>query len=100
MPSKRDYWSKQISAWSASGTTQAAWCAKNGLAISSFSYWRRKLAAAAAATPALPATLPICISPAAPVVTADIRLPSGVSVCVPATDPVWLARLLREIGAC
>jgi len=100
MPSKRDLWSKQINAWAASGTTQAAWCAEHGLSVSSFIYWRRKLSETTAAASTLPATLPIHITPAPPVATADIRLPSGVSVCVPATDTAWLAQFLREIGAC
>lgn len=54
MPSKRDYWSEKISGWSASGSTQAAWCAKHRLSISSVSYWLRKLAVSASAARALP----------------------------------------------
>ncbi|PPU77674.1 hypothetical protein XcuCFBP2542_05470 [Xanthomonas cucurbitae] len=74
----------------------SAWCREHGVSLSSFTYWRGKLAASAA----LPATLPLHITPAVPTTSVEIRLAGGISLSVAAGDPSWLARLLRELGAC
>lgn len=41
---KRQYWAGQISAWQASGLTQAGYCAREGLKYATFAYWRQRLA--------------------------------------------------------
>ncbi|WP_159406552.1 IS66 family insertion sequence element accessory protein TnpA [Xanthomonas cucurbitae] len=99
MSSKHDDWSHRIAAWSASGATPSAWCREHSVSLSSFTYWRGKLAASAAPA-ALPATLPLHIPPAVPTTSVEIRLAGGISLSVAAGDPGWLARLLRELGAC
>ncbi len=40
---KRAGWVKQIRDWERSGQTQRAFCAKRGLALSSFQWWRGRL---------------------------------------------------------
>ena len=40
---KREYWADQINGWRASGLSQKAYCAGQGLSLSSFQYWRRRL---------------------------------------------------------
>jgi hypothetical protein len=41
---KRALWSRRIGQWKGSGLTQRAFCAKRGLALSTFQWWRRRLA--------------------------------------------------------
>ncbi|MCP4337704.1 MAG: hypothetical protein GY799_02190 [Desulfobulbaceae bacterium] len=41
--SKQTHWKKQISCWRKSGLTQRQYCLRQGIAISTFSYWIRKL---------------------------------------------------------
>lgn len=38
-----DYWQKQITNWKRSGLTQSHFCQQNGLAISTFHKWQKKL---------------------------------------------------------
>ena len=42
--SKLSYWQNHISCWRHSGLSQAQYCTKKMLALSTFSYWKRKLA--------------------------------------------------------
>jgi hypothetical protein len=45
---KRALWSKRIGQWEGSGQTQRAFCAKGGLALSTFQWWRTRLEGGAA----------------------------------------------------
>ena len=36
-------WEERIAAWQASGLSQSAWCAREGVPLSTLVYWRRKL---------------------------------------------------------
>jgi len=40
---KQAYWKKSIDAWKRSGSSQREFCAKRGLALSTFQWWRAKL---------------------------------------------------------
>lgn len=40
---KRAVWAKHMGEWQRSGQTQRAYCAKRGLALSTFQWWRGKL---------------------------------------------------------
>lgn len=42
--SKRAYWVNRVSEWRDSGQTQKAFCAQRGVALSTFQWWRTKLA--------------------------------------------------------
>lgn len=44
---RAQFWSKHLARQRCSGLPQRAYCAKHGLAVSSFGYWRRKLRAPA-----------------------------------------------------
>jgi len=48
MAVKRALWSKRIGQWEGSGQTQRAFCAKRGLALSTFQWWRTRLNGSAA----------------------------------------------------
>lgn len=39
---KSAYWRKHVSAWAASGTTQAEYCRCNNLKVRNFGYWKRR----------------------------------------------------------
>lgn len=41
--SKQKHWRNHISCWRKSGLTQRQYCLRQGIAISTFSYWKRKL---------------------------------------------------------
>jgi hypothetical protein len=41
-PSKASHWHHHLTAWQASGLSQAAYCARHGLKPASFAYWRSK----------------------------------------------------------
>jgi hypothetical protein len=41
--SKQKHWEKHISCWKKSGLTQRQYCFSQGIAISTFSYWKGKL---------------------------------------------------------
>jgi hypothetical protein len=45
--SKQKHWKKHISCWRKSGLTQRQYCLRQGIAISTFSYWIRKFGKAA-----------------------------------------------------
>jgi len=56
---KRALWKKRMGQWERSGQSQREFCAKRGVALSSFQWWRAKLrrAEAAQAMPFVPLAL-------------------------------------------
>jgi hypothetical protein len=57
---KRTVWEKRIDAWEHSGQSQRVFCAKRGLALSTFQWWRAKLRqgkVASSSAPFLPLAL-------------------------------------------
>ena len=44
-PDKTQYWQAHVDAWRASRVSQREYCNRYGLALSTFSLWRRRLAA-------------------------------------------------------
>lgn len=42
-PKNQSYWQKHIKSWKASGLSQRGYCRKNGITVSAFYYWHRKL---------------------------------------------------------
>ena len=43
MNNKRDFWQQQMLGWSKSGLSQKTYCSQEGLTLSTFSYWRKRL---------------------------------------------------------
>lgn len=39
----QEQWQQHIDAWQDSGLSQAAWCRQNGVVVSQFGYWKKKL---------------------------------------------------------
>lgn len=42
-PSKKEFWRGHITAWKRSGLSQRKYCSHHSLALSSFTYWQRKI---------------------------------------------------------
>lgn len=105
---KRQAWIDHIAAWTASGQTQRAYCAAQGLSYHAFDYWRRfVLKQDASSTPPRSSTPPAAFIPvvahAAPARHTDVievRLVGGASLLWPngraLTD---LAQLLHLLAA-
>ena len=49
--SKEPFWRQHIEGYEHSSLSQNQYCSKNGLALSTFSYWRRKIGTKTKATP-------------------------------------------------
>lgn len=87
-----------------SGLSQRDFCARHGLALSTFTYWKRRERAAGAeqAISFVEVPRPIGEERTLPITDAAvvIELPGGVRIELSqTTEPKWLAALLREMGA-
>jgi uncharacterized iron-regulated membrane protein len=87
-----------------SGLSQWDFCARHGLALSTFTYWKRRERATGAeqAISFVEVPGPVGEAQALPMTDAAvvIELAGGVRIELPqATEAKWLAALLREIGA-
>ena len=113
---KRVLWQQRLADLEASGMTQAAYCASQGIGCSTLQRWQRLLRREAAALPcaehdrceaAASGLIPIrvataavdCGVPAAAPPDLALTWPSGMRLQLPvATDAGWLAALLRGLG--
>lgn len=106
---KRVLWQQRLADLEASGMTQAAYCASQGIGCSTLQRWQRLLRREAAALPcvehdrcdaAASGLIPIRVAELA-VAPPGLTLtwPSGLSLQLPAAmDTAWLAELLRGLG--
>lgn len=71
---KRAYWGKQITEWARSGQSQRAFCARRGLVLSTFQWWRRqeRRDAVKSVTP----FLPIAMGPMGAMSVVEVKLRS------------------------
>lgn len=60
---KRVRWAKHIAQWEESGQTQKAFCAKHGLALSTFQWWRARAKQAKPSPAAAVSFLPLTVAP-------------------------------------
>ena len=95
------YWRGHVEGWRASGDSQKAYCARNGLKAGSLSYWHRRLAKeSGTAVTAVPVTLvPATVAPVAPHSGPSLSLgmPGGWRLefaALPTAD--WLRALCAE----
>ena len=96
-------WRRWLIRYERSGLSQKAFCTRHGLALSTLTYWRRRERAGTTKQTASFVEVQQIAEPAVPRAMADtgvlIELPSGVRLALSqATDPKWLAGLLRELG--
>ena len=89
------YWQEQLAAWSRSGLTQVAYCAKHGVNIKTFQRWRGK--ALAGVVPATVTLVPVKFKAANRGGTIQLHSPSGWRVELPDGNWAGLAELLRQL---
>jgi hypothetical protein len=103
---KERAWTQRMAQWERSGISRRAWCAANGVTISTFDYWRRRLRArrSTKASPRqrfVPVVVKSASIPTGSAATIEIALSRGIALRAPATVEVrWLGALVREIEAC
>lgn len=107
MKNKRSQWRERVEAFERSGSSRRAWCMAQGLKVGTLDYWRNRLRTAtkverqAASQSLIPIVVRSVDSESASPTNVVLVLPSGVRLSAPVgIDAIWLARLLREIGAC
>ena len=96
-------WRRWLARYERGGLSQRAFCARHGLALSTLTYWRRRERNRAAGQSAsfVEVPQPAMLTVRSPMADTGvlIELPGGVRLEVSqATDPKWLAALLRELG--
>ena len=111
---KRQEWIDHVAAWSASGQTQRAYCAVQGVSYHAFDYWRRfVLRQDVPSTPQQSSTPPstfipvVALAPPAPACAApdcgsviEVRLAGGARLVWPGGRALSdLAQLLRLLAA-
>jgi hypothetical protein len=102
-PALEQRWAERLRRHAASGLTVAAFCARQGLSVATFRYWRRRLAADS--PPRLrrsglfvPVRVPDSARADGPP-RVDVVLPRGVCVRLPGTpEPEWLGRLVSALA--
>ena len=107
MESNRSQWRERVEAFERSGSSRRAWCAAQGLRVGTLDYWRYQFRSTARVMPKVgaPSMVPIVVrsdeSEATTGRMVTLVLPSGMRLSASVgIDATWLARLLREIGAC
>ena len=91
------FWRDLIDRWKTSGQSVAAFCATHHVSQATFYSWRKRLAAqTGCATPPASAFAPVRVVPDP---TAEVILPNGLILRVPAaTEPAAVARLVAALG--
>ena len=91
------FWRDLIDRWKVSGQSVASFCAAHRVSQATFYSWRKRLASlTGGTTPPAPAFAPVRVVPDP---TAEVVLPNGLIVRVPATtEPAAVARLVAALG--
>lgn len=100
---RREQWRKRVAAFRASGQSQSAWCAAQGIKLHQLRYWLLRLAPAGPAKPAPQQWLPIAMhaehdqeEPSSrPVLT--VRIGSAVVEVQPGFDAALFAVVVRTL---
>lgn len=98
MADKRTAWARRLKAWERSGQTRVAFCAAQGLSVSTFDYWRRTLRVAPGS-----ALVPVVVaspqaSAAAPI---EVMLCNGIRLLLPpGSDVSSVQRLVEVLQGC
>lgn len=104
---KQQYWQRHAARWQASGLSRRAYCAREGLAVSTFDHWRRQTrhmnAGKPGQPPIAPATRPLTLIPVQikqneTCGELHLRSPGGWHLTLPASwSPDTLAHLLARL---
>src|SRR5512134_1456333 len=78
LEAKQAYWDKRIAQWRDSGLSQRVFCETQGLALSTFQWWRKRLAAGGGAQPSfLPIEFKVAAAAAGAAAVVHVELKSG-----------------------
>lgn len=91
----REYWQGHLAAWTASGLTPPAYCARHGINLQSFYRWRRKQKAAVVVKPLT--LVPVNIEALDTRGAVHLHSPGGWRIELPDAGAAWLAGLLRQL---
>ncbi len=69
-------WAKRVEAWERSGQSQRAWCKAEGVSLSTFQWWRQRLAKEVLSE-GVPSFMPLRLEPEATTASIEVRLRSG-----------------------
>ncbi|MBU2799575.1 IS66 family insertion sequence element accessory protein TnpB, partial [Acidithiobacillus sp. VAN18-4] len=99
---KRELWRARVEDFRGSGLTVGAYCAREGIAVATLQYWRRRFVDAVEPRPMVHGTegfLPVTLAPVRlPVSPVEIHLLSGRSLKLTAPlDTGWLQTLVRVL---
>ncbi len=76
---KQVRWTKRVEAWQRSGQSQHAWCKAEGVALSTFQWWRQRLAKTVPSE-RVPSFMPLRLEPEATAASIEVRLRSGTQI--------------------
>lgn len=103
---KQRYWREHMEGWQASGLSQRGYCQREGLALSSFDHWRRRLkqlgATSASTQPARPhaalTLVPVRVIREPAQGELSLSSPGGWRLAFPAAvDSAWLLEVLKPL---
>ena len=93
-PATRERWQQRLHRFARSGLTVAAFCAREGLAPTTFDAWKRRLRDAAA-----PQFVAVRLTEPTAATPVELVLPSGcVLRLAPGCDPAWVRQVLDLLG--
>jgi hypothetical protein len=101
---KRRVWTRHIRSWRASGLTRRAYCAREGVALSTFDYWRRRIPDVKIGQtqegPDQTLTLvPICVEPTTRDGALELHSPTGWRLTLPASvGSGFVGNLLKRLS--
>jgi hypothetical protein len=72
-------WAKRVEAWERSGQSQRAWCKAEGVSLSTFKWWRQRLAKEVLSE-RVPNFMPLRLEPEATTASIEVRLRSGTHI--------------------
>lgn len=76
---KRALWGRRVAAWERSGQSQRAWCKAEGVSLSTFQWWRQRLAQEVPSE-RVPSFMPLRLEPEAATASIEVRLRSGTQI--------------------
>ena len=90
LEAKQGYWDRHIAQWRDSGVSQRVFCESQGLALSTFQWWRKRLAESPSAQPRF---LPIELKPAAAATAAAmVQIELVLSLTLNCNSPALFSR--------
>ena len=97
---RQTFWQSQVAQWQDSGLTQVAYCRQQGLKVSQFGYWKKRLLpppSPQTAPRAVPGFIPVQLTSARAALTVVVNESLRVEV-QPGSDPARRRALVQTLG--